>query len=81
LGNVERFDGADAEVFDGCFLEDAAEEVFELDAGREIAAVGAEVDAAEDDFAVSRLAEMQYSRMTAPGGRLRLRPRTNGITQ
>ena len=58
--NVERFDGADAEAFDGCFLEDAAEEVFELDAGREIAAVGAEVDAAEDDFAVSRLAEVQY---------------------
>src|SRR5229473_4390601 len=57
LRDVERFDGADAETFDGCFVENAAEEVFEFDAGGKIAAVGAEVDAAEDDFAVSRFAE------------------------
>ena len=51
LGDVEGLDGADAEAFDGGFVEDAAEEVFEFDAGRKVAAVGAEVDAAEDDFA------------------------------
>src|SRR6266851_4780415 len=58
LGNVEGLDGADAEAFDGGFVEDAAEEVFEFDAGGKIAAVGAEVDAAEDDFAVTRSAEL-----------------------
>src|SRR5216683_6066914 len=58
LGNVEGLDGADAKTFDGGFVENAAEEVFEFDAGGKIAAVGAEVDAAEDDFAVSRFAEL-----------------------
>ena len=51
LGDVERLDGTDAKALDGGFIEDAAEEVFEFDAGGQIAAVGAEVDAAEDDFA------------------------------
>jgi hypothetical protein len=60
LGNVEGLDGADAETFDGCFVENATEEVFEFDAGGKVAAVGAEVDAAEDDFAVSRFAEVLY---------------------
>src|SRR5712664_3336031 len=60
LGNVEGLDGADAETFDGGFAENAAEEVFEFDARGKIAAVGAEVDAAEDDFAVSRVAEVLY---------------------
>src|SRR6266478_613126 len=50
-GDVQRLDGADAETFDGGFVEDAAEEIVEIDAGGEVAAVGAEVDAAEDDFA------------------------------
>ena len=53
LRDVERFDGADAEAGDVGFVEDAAEEIFEFDAGSEIAAVGAEVDAAEDDFFVA----------------------------
>src|SRR5258708_39415206 len=60
LGNVEGLDGADAQAFDGGFAEDAAEEIFELDVRRKIAAVGAEVDAAEDDFAVSGIAETLY---------------------
>jgi hypothetical protein len=51
LGYVERLYGADAKAFDGCFVEDAAEEGFEFDARGEVATVGAEVDAAEDDFA------------------------------
>ncbi len=51
LGDVQRLDGADAETFDGGFVEDAAEKSFEFDAGREVAAVGAEVDAAKNDFA------------------------------
>ena len=58
LGDVERFDGADAEALDGGFAEDAAEQVFEFDAGRKIPAVGAEVDPAENDFAVTRFAEL-----------------------
>ena len=33
LGDVERLDGADAEALDRRFAEDAAEEVFEFDAG------------------------------------------------
>src|SRR2546422_2718134 len=57
LGDVEGLDGADAEALDGCFAEDAAEEIFEFDAGGEIAAVGAEVDTAENDFAVTGFGE------------------------
>jgi len=58
LRDVERFDGADAEPFDRGFAENAAEEIFEFDAWRKIASVGAEVDAANNDFAVSRFAEV-----------------------
>src|SRR5258707_15833212 len=58
LRNVERLDGTDAEALDGGFAENAAEEVFKFDARGQIAAVGAEVDAAEDDFAVTRSAEL-----------------------
>ena len=57
LGDVERLDGADAETFDGSFVEDAAEESFEFDARGKVAAVGAEVDAAEDNFAEAGFAE------------------------
>ncbi len=57
LGNVERLNGADAETLDRCFAEDAAEEIFEFDAGRKVAAVGAEIDAAEDDFAIAGFGE------------------------
>src|SRR5205814_1853931 len=51
LSNVERLNGADAKAFEGSFVENAAEEIFKFDAGREVAAVGAEVDATENDFA------------------------------
>jgi len=57
LGNVEGLDGADAEALDGGFTEDAAEKIFKFDARGQIAAVRAEVDATEDDFAVTRIAE------------------------
>ena len=57
MRNVERLDGADTKAFDRRFAEDAAEEVFEFDAGRKIAAVSAEVDAAENDFAISRFGQ------------------------
>src|SRR6266849_2194057 len=49
--DVKGLDGADAEAFDGGFVEDAAEDVFAFDGGGEVAAVGAEVQAAEHDFA------------------------------
>ena len=51
LRYVEGFDGADAKAFDGGFAEDAAEEIEKFDARREIAAISAEIDAAEDNFA------------------------------
>ena len=53
LRDVERLDGADAETGDVRFVEDSAEKIFEFDARGEIAAPGAEVDAAEDDFFVA----------------------------
>src|SRR5262249_20911781 len=52
-----RFDGADTQALDRSFVEDAAKEIFELDAGRQVAAVHAEIDSAEDDFAVARISE------------------------
>ena len=58
LRNVERLDGTDAEALDRGFVEDAAKKIFKFDAGGQIAAVGAEIDAAENDFAVPRGAEL-----------------------
>jgi len=57
LGNVERLDGANAEAFDGGFVKDAAEEVVEFSARRKVAAVGAKVNAAENDFAIAGFGE------------------------
>ena len=51
LGDIERLDGADAKAFDGSFAKDLAKEIGELDTRREIAAVGAEIDATEDYLA------------------------------
>src|SRR5216684_1730333 len=42
-GNVKRLDGAEAEALDGGVIEDAAQQIDEFDAGRKIAAVGAEI--------------------------------------
>src|SRR6266403_1492316 len=56
-GNDVSAEGGMREACDGGFVEDAAEESLEFDAGREVAAVGAEVDAAEDDFAEAGFAE------------------------
>ncbi len=39
--DVERLDGADAEAFEGSFMENAAQEIEKCDARNEIAAVGA----------------------------------------
>ena len=50
-GDVEGLDGTDAETFDGGFAEHTREKVEKFYAWREIASVGAEIDAAEDDFA------------------------------
>ena len=55
--NVERFDGADAQAFDSGFAEDAAEEILEFDARGKVAAVSAEIDATQDNFAISGIAE------------------------
>ena len=57
LSDVERLDGADAEALDGRFVEDAAEQFDKLEARREFAAPGAEIDAAQNDFAEAGAAE------------------------
>ena len=49
-GNVEWFDGTDAETLHGSFVENAAQKIEKFDSGRKIAAVGAEIDATENDF-------------------------------
>src|SRR5208337_2116436 len=56
-GNIERLDGADAEALDGSFVENAAKEIEKCDARRKIAAIGAEIDAAEHDFAITGTGE------------------------
>ena len=56
-GNVERFDGADAEALHGSFVENAAEKIEEFDTGRKIVSVGAEIDAAENDLEKARIGE------------------------
>ena len=57
LSDVQRLDGADAEALDRRFVEDAAEKVYEFHAWQKIAAPGAEIDAAENDFAEAGGAE------------------------
>src|SRR6266704_3398419 len=52
LRDVQRFDGADAKALDCGFTKNPAEEVFEFDTRRKVAAIGAEVDPAEDDFLI-----------------------------
>ena len=56
-GDIERLDGADAEAFDRGFGEDAAEKIEKFDARSEVAPVSAEIDAAENDFAETRVGE------------------------
>jgi len=55
LGNVERLNGADTQAFDGSFPKNATEEIAEFDARGKVTAVSAEVDAAENDFAETRI--------------------------
>ena len=55
--NVERLDGADAEALDGSFIEYALQEIQKCYARRKITAVGAEIDAAENDFAITGISE------------------------
>src|SRR5216684_5973050 len=48
--NVHRFNRADAQAQERSFIEDSAEEVSESDAGTEVKAIAAQIDAAENDF-------------------------------
>ena len=50
LGEIKRLDGADAEARQISFVEDVAQEIENMGAGRKIAPPGAEIDSAEDDF-------------------------------
>ena len=56
-GNVERFNGADAEALHGSFVENAAEKTEEFDTGTKIASVGAEIDAAKNDLEKASIGE------------------------
>src|SRR6266571_467904 len=58
LRDVQRFDGADAKALDCGFTQNPAEEVFQFDTKRKVAAIGAEVNPAEDDFLISGFAEI-----------------------
>src|SRR5438874_6859978 len=58
LRNIHRLDGADAQAFDGGLIQNAPKQALELHARGEVAAVGAKIDSAQDDFAVVRLAEL-----------------------
>lgn len=51
LSDVLRFDGGNAKAIERSFVQDAAKEREKSDARREIAAVTAEIDARENDFA------------------------------
>src|SRR6266852_2153858 len=55
--NVHRFDRTDAQSQERSFVEDSAEEISEFDAGTEIEAIAAQIDAAENDFVDARGAE------------------------
>src|ERR1700730_11792101 len=57
-GDIERLNGADAQALDGGLVENAEKEVDESNARREIAAVGAEIDATEHYFPVAGFAEI-----------------------
>ena len=57
FGDVQRFDRADAQPLDRRFVEDAAEQINEFNAWRKIAAIRAEIDAAEDDFSIAGVAK------------------------
>ncbi len=57
-GNVEGLDGTDAEALHRSFIEDKAKKIEKFDAGREIATVRAEIDAAENDFTKAGIGEM-----------------------
>jgi len=57
LGNIERLDGADAQAFHGSFVLDTVEEVEKFNSRREVAAIRAKVDAAENDLAESGIGE------------------------
>ena len=57
LGHVERLDRADANTLDRRFVENATQEIVEFHTRRKIAAISAEIDAAENDFAIARFAE------------------------
>lgn len=49
-GDIERLDGADAQAREWCFVKNAAQEIEDVGAGREVASPGAEIDTAEYDF-------------------------------
>ena len=51
--DVQRLDGARAEALERGAFEDLPEKIHEFEAGSEVAAVGAEINAAQDDFLVA----------------------------
>src|SRR5260370_35413452 len=55
--HIERLDRTDAQALDPGFVQNAAKQTNQLNARRKIAAIGAQIDATEHNFAVARLAE------------------------
>src|ERR1700730_14978341 len=49
-GNVHGLDGTNAQAFEGCFVENTAQQISEVNARAQISSVDSDIDAAENDF-------------------------------
>src|SRR2546429_1836015 len=58
LRDVHGLDGTEAQMLNGRLLQNATKQVSELHLRREVAAIIAEGDAAQDDFAIARIGEL-----------------------
>src|SRR5580704_18058456 len=56
--NVERFDGADAQMLDRSLIENATEEILKFATRREITPIGAEIDATKNNLAETGIGEL-----------------------
>src|SRR5260370_24304066 len=55
--HIERLDRTDAQALDPGFVQNAAKHTNQVNARRKIAAIGAQIDATDHNFALARLAE------------------------
>ena len=77
FGDVLRLDRAEAELFERGFVENAADNIGERRARDKIAAIAAEVDAAEHDFLARRLSHSARTSRTTSSRRQAAAPSAN----